>query len=90
MTRIMAVGVFDLLHAGHIKVLKEAEKYGEVTVGLLTSTAINELGDVAYLKYNQRLEVLQTLSIVKDVIQQETASYKENLIKLNRDNCLGV
>jgi len=77
--------IADLLHAGHIKVLKEAEKYGEVTVGLLTSTAINELGDVAYLKYNQRLEVLQTLSIVKDVIQQETASYKENLIKLKPD-----
>jgi phosphoenolpyruvate phosphomutase / 2-hydroxyethylphosphonate cytidylyltransferase len=72
----------DLLHAGHIKVLKEAEKYGEVTVGLLTSTAINELDDTAYLKYEQRLQVLESLSMVTRVIPQENASYKENLVKL--------
>ena len=43
--------IADLLHAGHIKILEEAAKHGEVTVGLLTSTAINELNDTAYLKY---------------------------------------
>ena len=49
--------IADLLHAGHVQVLKEAKKHGEVTVGLLTSTAINELSDTVYLKYQQRLEV---------------------------------
>jgi phosphoenolpyruvate phosphomutase len=43
--------IADLLHAGHINILEEAAKHGEVTVGLLTSTAINELNDSAYLKY---------------------------------------
>ncbi len=77
--------IADLLHAGHIKVLKEAEKRGEVTVGLLTSTAINELNDVAYLKYEQRKEVIQNLSMVSSVIPQESASYKDNLVKLKPD-----
>ena len=72
--------IADLLHAGHIKVLKEAEKRGDVTVGLLTSTAINELNDVAYLKYEQRKEVIQNLSMVSSVIAQESASYKDNLV----------
>jgi phosphoenolpyruvate phosphomutase / 2-hydroxyethylphosphonate cytidylyltransferase len=79
---VYTVFIADLLHAGHIKVLKEAEKYGQVTVGLLTSAAIAEINDTAYLKYKERAEVLESLSMVKIVIPQETASYRENLIKL--------
>lgn len=74
--------IADLLHAGHINILKEASKYGEVTVGLLTSTAINELHDTAYLKYQQRLEVINSLSMVSNVVPQEEASYKKNLLKI--------
>lgn len=74
--------IADLLHAGHINVLKKAASLGDVTVGLLTSVAINELNDTAYLKYNQRKEVIESLSMVSAVIPQETASYKDNLHKL--------
>ncbi len=77
--------IADLLHAGHIKVLKEAEKHGEVIVGLLTSAAINELNDTAYLKYQERLSVLQSLSMVTKVIEQNTASYKSNLRLIKPD-----
>jgi phosphoenolpyruvate phosphomutase / 2-hydroxyethylphosphonate cytidylyltransferase len=77
--------IADLLHAGHINVLEEATGHGEVTVGLLTSTAINELNDSAYLKYEQRLQVIKNLTMVKDVIPQESASYKDNLIKVKPD-----
>ncbi len=75
----------DLLHAGHIKILKEADRNGKLTVGLLTSVAINELNDRAYLKYEQRKEVLQNLSMVSNIIPQESASYKDNLLKLKPD-----
>lgn len=77
--------IADLLHAGHIKVLKEAEKHGEVVVGLLTSAAINELNDTAYLKYQQRLDVIKNLSMVAEVIEQNTASYRTNLMKIKPD-----
>lgn len=77
--------IADLLHAGHINVLKEAANLGDVVVGLLTSTAIIELNDTAYLKYNQRLEVVKNLSMVSSVIPQEDASYKENLLNLKPD-----
>ena len=77
--------IVDLLHAGHINILNEASKQGEVTVGLLTSTAINELNDTAYLKYQQRLDVVNSLSMVSNVIPQEDASYKENLMRLKPD-----
>ena len=50
----------------------------------LNVAAINELNDTAYLKYEQRLEVLKVY-LVTDVIEQNTASYKENLTKIKPD-----
>jgi len=77
--------IADLLHAGHINVLKEASKLGEVTVGLLTEKAAGELNDVPYLEYENRKTVLECLSFVKEVIPQETASYKFNLENIKPD-----
>ena len=45
--------ITDLLHAGHIRVLKEAVKYGRVSVKLLTQ-AVHEVNNVPYLRYEQR------------------------------------
>ncbi len=77
--------IADLVHAGHISVLREAKKHGEVTVGLLTSNAIAELNDTSYLKYEQRLKVIENLEMVNEVIPQNHASYKENLEILRPD-----
>ena len=85
MKKVYVSLIADLVHAGHINVLKEAAKYGEVTVGLLTSVAISELNDSAYLKYQQREEVLSNLSMVAKVVEQKTASYKDNLLQLKPD-----
>lgn len=80
------VGIIaDLVHAGHIKILKEAARYGEVTVGLLTLKACGELNDIPYLDYNKRKEVLENLSMIKNIIPQDSASYKDNLLKIQPD-----
>lgn len=80
------VGIIaDLVHAGHIKILKEAAKYGEVTVGLLTLKACGELNDIPYLDYNKRKEVLENLYMIKNIIPQDSASYKDNLLKIQPD-----
>jgi len=77
--------IADLLHAGHIRILKKAAELGEVTVGLLTLRATGELNDVPYLNFDQRKLVLENLSLVKAVVPQEHASYRENLEKLKPD-----
>ena len=85
MKKVYVSMIADLLHAGHVNILNEASKYGKVTVGLLTSTAINELNDAVYLKYQQRADVIKSLSMVADVVPQESASYKDNLAKIRPD-----
>ncbi len=85
MKKVYVSLIADLLHAGHINILAEAAKHGEVTVGLLTSTAINELNDTVYLKYQQRADVVKNLTMVSDVIPQASASYKKNLTTIKPD-----
>jgi len=77
--------IADLIHAGHINILKEASKLGEVTVGLLTLKACGELNDIPYLEYDKREEVLENLKMVSEVVPQESASYRENLENIKPD-----
>ena len=44
----------DILHEGHINILKVANKLGEVTVGLLTDAAIASYKKLPHLNYKQR------------------------------------
>ncbi|NQY21619.1 MAG: phosphoenolpyruvate mutase [Campylobacteraceae bacterium] len=85
MKRVYVSLIADLLHAGHIKVLKKAASLGKVTVGLLSLKACGELNDIPYLDYDKRKEVLEVLSLVDEVIEQNEASYLESLKKINPD-----
>ena len=75
----------DILHNGHINILKVANKLGDVTVGLLTDTAISEYKKFPHLNYKQRLTVLKSVKYIKKIIPQETLDYSKNLIKLKPD-----
>jgi len=82
MKKIYVSLIADLLHAGHINILKKASELGEVTVGLLTLKACGELNDIPYLDFDKRKAVLESLTLVKSIIPQSSASYLENLRKL--------
>lgn len=75
----------DLLHPGHINILKEAAKLGEVTVGLLTDRAIASYKRLPYLDFEQRKIVVESLEGVQDVVPQETLDYRPNLERLKPD-----
>ncbi|MGF1765627.1 phosphoenolpyruvate mutase [Aliivibrio kagoshimensis] len=72
----------DLLHPGHINILKEAAKLGDVTVGLLTDKAIASYKRLPYMTYDQRKEVVENIKGVVSVVPQETLDYRTNLIVL--------
>ena len=53
--KIVYIGLSaDILHEGHINIIKTAKKYGEVIVGLLTDQAIATYKNLPYLSYKQR------------------------------------
>ena len=75
----------DLVHPGHINILKEAAKLGEVTVGLLTDKAIASYKRLPYMTYKQRKDVIENIKGVVDVIPQKTLDYRPNLEQLKPD-----
>ena len=75
----------DIIHPGHLNIIHEAQKLGEVTVGVLTDEAIASYKRLPYLNYEQRASVVENLKGVAHVIPQTTLDYVPNLEKLKPD-----
>ena len=72
----------DLIHPGHINLLKKASEYGNVIVGLLTDSAIASYKRLPFMNFDQRKKVIENIKYVHRVEVQETLSYKKNLLSL--------
>lgn len=80
MTKKVYVGMAaDYLHVGHINIIIEARKYGEVIVGLLTDKAIASYKRVPVTTYEQRKKVVENIKGVSRIVPQHTLDYVENL-----------
>lgn len=75
----------DLVHPGHMNIIKEAAKLGELTIGLLTDKAIASYKRLPYMTYEQRKNVIENIKGVKDVVPQNSLDYRPNLEKLKPD-----
>ena len=75
----------DIIHEGHINILKTANKYGDVIVGLLTDEAIASYKNIPHLNYKRRKIIIQNIKYVKKVIPQTTLSYVHNLNLIKPD-----
>ena len=51
----------DLVHPGHLNIIKVARELGEVTVGLLTDEAIASYKRLPYMDFEQRKAVVEEL-----------------------------
>ena len=75
----------DLVHLGHLNILNKAAELGQVTVGVLTDSAIVSYKRLPYMDYEQRAEIVSNLKAVFEVIPQLTLDYSENLKSLKPD-----
>ena len=86
MNKIVYIGMSaDLVHPGHLNILKKATELGDVVIGLLTDAAIANYKRVPYMTFEQRREVVENLKGVTRVVPQETLDYVHNLKALRPD-----
>ena len=75
----------DIIHPGHINILRTAARYGRVIVGLFTDEAISSYKPKPYMSYEQRKIVVESLKYVDEVVPQMTRDYDDNIRRLKPD-----
>lgn len=87
MKRVITYGTFDILHFGHINLLKRAKSLGDyLIVGLSTDEFNAVKGKKAYYTYEQRKEILEGIRFVDLVIPENNWEQKtKDILKYKAD-----
>ena len=82
MKRVLTYGTYDLIHFGHINLLKRAKELGEYLVVGLSTDEFNEIkGKKSYFSYDKREYMLQSVKYVDEVIKENNWDQKIEDIK---------
>lgn len=82
MKRILTYGTFDLLHYGHIRLLKRAKALGDYLVVALSTDEFNAIKNKkSYYDYETRKKLLEAVRYVDLVIPENAWEQKENDVK---------
>lgn len=82
MKRVITYGTFDLLHWGHIRLLKRAKALGDYLIVALSSDEFNEVKlKKAYHNYDERKMMLEAIRYVDLVIPEHNWEQKRFDIK---------
>ncbi|MBE6160159.1 MAG: glycerol-3-phosphate cytidylyltransferase [Lactobacillales bacterium] len=77
MKRVLTYGTFDLLHYGHIEILRRAKALGDYLVVAVSTDEFNDLkGKKAYHDYETRKKMLEAIRYVDLVIPEENWEQK--------------
>ena len=86
---ILVSGGFDPIHSGHIKLINEANKYGDVVVLLNSDQWLRNKKGKEFLPFGERKIIMQNLKGVLDVIefwQEMPYRVHDRIIYTNTDN----
>lgn len=75
----------DIIHGGHMAILKKAAALGRLTVGVLTDAAVASYKRFPLIPFEERKELLKNIQGVYNVVEQTELSYRENLRRLKPD-----
>ena len=75
----------DILHSGHIAIIRRAAALGELTVGILTDEAIASYKRYPLIPLNERIQLFESISGVRRVVVQRTLSYRDAIAEFKPD-----
>ena len=88
MKTVITYGTFDLLHYGHVNLLRRAKALGDFLIVALSTDEFNEVqkNKKSYFDYNQRKELLEAIKYVDLVIPEcNWAQKREDIQKYHAD-----
>ena len=82
MTRVLTYGTFDLLHHGHVRLLRRAKALGDFLVVAVSTDEFNDgKGKKAYYDYETRKEIVEAIRYVDMVIPEYSWDQKIDDVK---------
>ncbi len=75
----------DVIHEGHLNILKEANKYGDVTVGILSDAAMIKYNRFPTISIEERKTIVKETGLVSNIIIQNEIMYDNVLAQLKPD-----
>lgn len=83
MKKIITYGTFDLLHYGHINLLRRAKSLGDYLIVALSTDEFNSVakGKITYFSYEERKQLLEAIRYVDLVIPEENWEQKVSDVK---------
>ena len=75
----------DIIHSGHLNIIKKAKKYGNIIIGLMTDKAISEYKSLPLIDYEQRYNIVKNIKHVSKIIKQDDWDDTYNLKKIKPD-----
>lgn len=71
----------DIIHGGHISIIKKAQKLGKLIIGVLSDEAVASYKRLPLVPATERKVMFENIAGVYKVVEQNTLSYKENIEK---------
>jgi len=78
----------DVIHEGHLNILRNAKNYGEVTVGVLSDEAMVRYNRFPTISIEERVELVKNTGLADNVIIQDTIMYDDVIERLKPDYCI--
>ena len=75
----------DVIHSGHIAIIKKAQRLGKLIVGILSDEAIVGFKRFPLLPFPERKAMFENIAGVYKVVEQKNISYRENIEALRPD-----
>lgn len=75
----------DMVHSGHIAIIKKAARLGKLIIGVLSDEAVISYKRFPLLPFAERRALFESISGVSRVVEQNTLSYRENLQRYKPD-----
>lgn len=87
MKKILTYGTYDLLHKGHVELLRRAKELGDYLVVAVSTDEFNAIkGKKAYHNYETRKFILESIQYVDEVVPEYTWEQKvDDVNKYNID-----
>ncbi len=75
----------DVIHEGHMNILKRASEYGDIYVGVLSDEAMVGFNRFPTISLEQRMEIVRETGLVKEVLVQRDVMYDQILAEVKPD-----